>query len=103
MDKIRDGGLYKIIEILGKTFEVRYGYYEAYEREAGEPIPIYPDFLKAPEYTVDGRPFVTAMQDSCAHAKLKDYSFGFCNDCEFYEHGDDFIGVCTCKQNRKNE
>ncbi len=103
MNKIRDGDLYKRIEAFGKTFDIRYGYYEDYERQAGEPIPIYPDFISFPEYTEDGRPFVTAMQDSCNHGKLKDYSFGFCNDCDFYESADDFIGVCICKQNRKKE
>lgn len=103
MNKIRDGDLYKTINAFGKTFEIRYGYYEAYEKEAGDPIPIYPDFLESPEYTDDGRPLATAMQDICKFAKLKEYGFGFCNDCEFYRGGEDFIGICLCEQNRKNE
>ena len=47
MREIRDGDLYKTVTVHGKTFELRYGYYEEYERESlfSEPIPIYPDFL----------------------------------------------------------
>lgn len=94
MNQIRDGDLYKIIEAFGKTFEVRYGYYEEFEKGTGDPIPIYPDFIKAPEYTDDGKPFVTAMQDGCSFAKMKTNGFGFCNDCEYYDGSDEFIGIC---------
>ena len=40
MHKIRDGDIYKIIELHGSTFELRYGYYEEYERGREEPVPI---------------------------------------------------------------
>lgn len=103
MNKARDGDLYKVIKAFGKTFEVRYGYYEDFEKRNGEPIPIYPDFTKSPEYSESGSPFVTAMQDSCDFAKLKTNSFGFCNDCRHYKPGEDFIGICVCREKRKNE
>ena len=103
MNKIRDGDLYKMLNAFGKTFEIRYGYYEDFEKSTGEPIPIYPDFIKAPEYTDDGKLFVTAMQDSCQFARLKTNGFGFCVDCVYYDSGDDFIGTCLCEHNKKNE
>ena len=53
MGKIREGELYKRLELFGRAFELYYGYYEDYERERGEPVPIYPDFQKSPEYTPD--------------------------------------------------
>ena len=50
MIKPQEGELFKIITLGGKSFEIKYGYYEDYERNMGDPIPIYPDFIKAPCY-----------------------------------------------------
>ena len=103
MNHIRDGDIYKVITLHGKTFEIRYGYYEEFEKEFGEPIPIYPDFLKFPSYTDNGSPFVTQMQDICQHGESR-FREGFCADCQYYQHGDDMIGICTHPANqRKNE
>jgi hypothetical protein len=33
MDRIKDGDLYKTIRIFGKDFEIRYGYYEEFEKQ----------------------------------------------------------------------
>ena len=54
----KEGDLYKEITISGKTFRLLYGYYENFERENpfNEPIPIYPDFIKEPQYTAEGIP-----------------------------------------------
>ena len=93
MNKIRDGDLYKTVTLHGRTFELRYGYYEEYERASSEPIPIYPDFRREPIFTDDGAPFVTAMQDACEHyrgASEGDVCFG----CGHYESGDELLGVC---------
>ena len=100
MNKARDGDIYKIVALDGKTFEIRYGYYEEYEKRRGEPIPIYPDFKEKPEYTDDGCPFVTQMQDLCEHGSSR-FKDGFCIDCKYFEQGDDLIGVCRCPKNRK--
>ena len=100
MNKGRDGDLYKIISLFGKSFEIRYGYYEEYERESGEPIPIYPDFVSCPVHTEEGYPFVTQMQELCEHGE-SDFSDAFCADCKHYRHGDDLIGICTCEKNKK--
>ena len=32
MEKIKEGDLYKIIELFGRSFEIKYGYYEEYEK-----------------------------------------------------------------------
>lgn len=100
MNKIRDGDLFKIIDVFGKQFEIRYGYYEDYERHRGEPVPIYPDFEKNREYTDEGCPFVTQMQDICRYGSSK-FKEGCCVDCKHYKHGDDLIGICTHEQRRK--
>ena len=103
MSEIKNGDLYKNVEVFGKNFELRYGYYEDFEKDSGDPIPIYPNFLKEPIYTEEGYPFVTAMQDACASSSLTKDAFGLCAECEFYDEGEEFIGICLCEQNRKNE
>ncbi|MBQ9761354.1 MAG: hypothetical protein IJW16_08415 [Clostridia bacterium] len=102
MEQIKEGMLYKNITLHGKTFEIRYGYYEEYERESafGEPLPIYPDFLKDPVYTDEGHPFVTQMQELCQFG-ISRYSDGCCADCAHYVHGDEMIGTCRCEENRR--
>ena len=95
MKQVQDGDLYKAVSVFDKDFEIRYGYYEEFERESsfGEPVPIYPDFEAAPVYTDEGLPFVTQMQVLCS---LGDSAFsdGCCVDCSYFLHGDDLIGVC---------
>lgn len=100
MNEYKEGDLFKIISLGGKEFTIKYGYYEDYERAHGDPIPIYPDFIKEPQYADDGRIFVTQMQDSCkyANSKIKD---GFCVECKYFRYGDDLIGFCNLGKNKK--
>ncbi len=104
MTNIREGDLYKIVEIEGCTFEIRYGYYDP-ELERGniDPMPVFPNFLKEPIYTAEGHPFVTADQEICRHFKPKPKvsGEGWCNDCDHLEKYEEFIGICKCKK-RKN-
>ena len=103
MNQIKDGELYKRIILFNKDFEIRYGYYEEFEKKSkfSEPVPIYPDFEHKPVYTSDGYPFVTQMQSLCPHG---DSSFpdGCCVDCSYYRQGDDLIGICTCPKRKLN-
>ena len=103
LDPVEDD-LYKRIELFGKAFELRYGYYEERDRKNPlvKPIPIYPDFRKSTVYTEEGYPFVTDMQDTCEHYAGDDPDAG-CYCCRHYRKGEDFIGVCLCESNRKNE
>lgn len=96
---IKEGALYKILTAFGKKFEIRYGYYEAYERDTTEPIAIYPDFRKTPLYTEDGYPFVTQMQDVCKHCRLKS-SDDCCGNCDDFVIGEELIGICKNENNR---
>ena len=96
MAKIKDGDLYKKIEIGDKIFEIRYGYYEDFEREHNDPVPIYPDFIKSPVYH-EGCPLVTAMQDVCEYFNGDDAEIG-CLVCRYYERADDLIGKCRKEQ-----
>lgn len=100
MNKVKDGDLYKAFTLQGVDFELRYGYYEEFEREAGEPIPIYPDFRTAPRYTPDGKPFVTQMQELCQHGESH-FEEGCCADCRYFCQGEELIGICDCPQNRR--
>lgn len=98
-----EGELYKILNIYGNVFEIKYGYYEECDRNnpVVEPMPIYPDFIKNPVYTDGGLPFVTKMQDACQHYIGKEITDKGCAECEHYKHGDELIGICTCFNNKK--
>lgn len=99
MNKIRDGDLYKIINLHGHRFELRYGYYEDFEREKGEPVPIFPNFKDNPVYTSEGFPFVTQMQELCKHGNSP-FEEGCCVDCVHYSQGEDLIGICINEKNK---
>lgn len=97
----KEGDLYKVVNLHGHIFELLYGYYEDCERNNPnvDPMPIYPDFLKEPRYTPEGLRFVTKMQDACKHYKGCAATEKDCAECEFYQHGDELLGVCVCPQN----
>lgn len=97
----KEGDLYKIITLFGKTFELRYGYYDDIDRNSkfSEAIPIYPNFLKFPIYTKEGYPFVTQMQDICEFYE-GDKDSEECINCKHYKHGDDLLGICVCDFNK---
>ena len=98
----KEGDLYKVITTHGLTFELRYGYYGECDRKY-EPNVIYPDFLKEPVYTDSGEPFVTMVQDACKSYKgqAKRTPDTSCAECKYFQHGEDWIGVCTCSKNRR--
>lgn len=103
----KEGELYKIVTTFGETFELRYGYYDERDRQNPlcRPAVIYPDFIKEPLYTKDGRPFSTMMQGTCAHyagvfQKTEDTT---CAECRHFWRGEEWFGICRCEQNRKNE
>ena len=96
-----EGDLYKVIELYGCTFEIRYGYYEDIDR-LHAPIEIYTDFVKNPVYTNDGFPFITLMQSPCKHYKrTNDDPDRDCGNCMHMERGDELIAVCRCPKNKK--
>jgi len=100
----KEGELFKIINIFGKTFEIRYGFYEECDRhnKYAEPMEIYPDFIKEPQYTDDGIPFVTAMQSPCPHFKGKKDENSTCEECSFYKHCEELLGVCLYPMNKND-
>ena len=101
-EKPKEGDLYRVIELYGKTFEIRYGYYEEIDRQY-DPMEIYPDFLQNPVYTKDGYPFVTLMQGACRYfqKKSKDPERD-CENCKYMERGEELIALCRCPQNKKS-
>lgn len=100
----KEGDLYKIVTIFGKTFKLRYGYYDELDRQSTlcDPIVIYPDFVENPLYTDQGEPFITKMQDVCKYYKsqVKKTLDSTCADCKYYGLGEDWIGICTCSKNK---
>lgn len=101
----KEGEIYKILYLHGQRFELRYGYYEDYEREAlcAEPMPIYPDFRRTPCFTAEGAPFATKMQDICSHYAGRISDDSACADCRHYCHLEDMIGICSCPENQRRE
>ena len=100
LNKPKEGEIFKTVSIGGATFTIKYGYYEDYEREQGEPIPIYPDLKKEPTYADDGRLIVTQMQDTCKYSNVKTKD-SFCVECKHFRYGDDLIGFCNHSKNKK--
>ena len=100
-----EGELYKVVTTFGKTFELRYGYYQECDRQSPlcDPVVIYPDFLSNPVYTDNGEPFVTMVQDACKSysGKAKRTSDTTCCECKYFHSGEDWIGICTCLKNKK--
>lgn len=98
----REGELYKVLKVSDYAFEIRYGYYSEEDRfsKYSEVIPIFPDFITNPIYTTDGFPLVTKMQDKCSHF-THNKNLDSCYGCLHFEEGDDMIGICRCKHNKK--
>jgi len=101
----REGDLYKVVTTFGKTFELRYGFYEEKDRLSPlcRPAVIYPDFVQEPLYTEDGQPFVTMMQDACTYytGDTRRTVDTTCDECKYFQCGEDWIGICICVLRRK--
>lgn len=100
----KEGDLFKVIHLHGRVFEIRYGFYEECDRhnQFAEPIEIYPDFIKNPQHTVEGFPFITAIQSPCHHFVGNRDSNSTCEECAYYSHGEELLGICTCPMNIKD-
>ncbi len=109
MAEIKEGTLYKSIIIGKDTFHIYYGYHSDTERAHWEPTPIFPNFINAPMFTADGKPYARADQDVCEHYKPKTYvsDENWCNDCMHFRLHDEILGICHCDKRqcviRKNE
>ena len=105
-DVPNEGDLYRSVTAFGKTFELRYGYYEECDRRSPlcKPIVIYPDFLEEPVYTDDGNPFVTMMQDACKsyRGEAKRTPDTTCAECKYFRRGEELLGLCVCPRNQKH-
>lgn len=102
----KEGDLYRVVTTYGKTFELRYGYYD--ERDRRNPLcgptVIYPDFSESPPITERGEPFVTMVQDACVHykgeaPKTPDTT---CSECLYFRAGEEWFGVCICPSRLKS-
>ena len=93
----KEGDLYKVVKIDDHTFELRFGFYEDFEREAADPVVIYPDLTKNKIHAKDGRRIVTAIQDPCEYYDVSDCSMRneCCSDCNYFSSPNDEIGICS--------
>ena len=103
----REGELYKVVVTFGKSFELRYGFYEEIDRQSPlcEPAIIYPDFTREPLFTEAGEPFVTMMQDACGHYKgnTKRTPDSTCAECKHFKQGEEWFGICSCKARKADK
>ncbi|MBE7065528.1 MAG: hypothetical protein E7384_06945 [Ruminococcaceae bacterium] len=98
----KEGDLYKEITISGHIFELRYGYYEEYERQNGPPVVIYPDLEKEKIFTEDGYRIVSQVQDSCEYYKTETLpAEEWCSDCIYFFYEEKEIGVCRNENKRE--
>ncbi len=105
MSDKKEGELFKTIEIEGVKFPVYYGYYSPCDKGLSETVPIFPDFIKEPLYSLNGAPFVTADQDLCQFFKPKKTVSGenWCNDCKFFSQKGEIIGLCSNENRRRKK
>ena len=92
----------KVIRAGGREFRL----YRYFDESLGEELINYPDFLKAPEFTDVGRPFVLAIQECCPAGESDDPENpdpGDCSGCVWLhlEEQADVIGVCMCEALRR--
>ncbi len=100
-DLPKEGQLYKRYAVGGYTFEIRYGYYAEDERGRVEPLPIFPDFRKAPLYTEEGYPLASLIHSACGYYQSeKAKPEHYCGDCTHYSDPKQEIAICKC-QNRR--
>lgn len=100
----KEGDIYRELSIGKKTFVIPYGYYEDFERHSryNDPIPIYPDFINEPQYTDQGEPFATAMQDTCSYFTGREtQQEESCLDCFYFLQCEDLIGICRRPERQK--
>ena len=97
-----EGEIYKVVNIKGKTFELKYGYYEEIDRTHNEPDVIYPDLLSEPQYTDGGQPIVTMMQDACEHFVGNKSADIDCSKCAYFERSEDLFGICRFTHAKKH-
>ncbi|MEM5770448.1 MAG: hypothetical protein AAGU32_19505 [Bacillota bacterium] len=95
---------YKVCRVGKRQFPICF----EYDQQLNESYPVYPDFEQHPEYTDDGRPFATAVQESCPYCSpvapggLLPSDCGGCGWFFREETPYDPIGVCMCDGRRKN-
>lgn len=97
-----EGELYKTIVVAGHSFELRYGYYEEYERSVGPPVVIFPNLIAAPIYSPDGYPLATQIQDPCRYFNLAaGRDEHWCGDCVHFVGAHPEIGECRCEHRKR--
>ena len=103
MENIKEGTLYKKLEIEGVTFDIYYGYSTEEEKKRDwEPAPQYPMFEETPQYTPSGRPFVNSFQDCCEcyDPIVPRKSDNWCFNCKHFDKREQLIGICTCEKRK---
>ena len=100
-----EGQLYKIVQIDGHMFELRYGYHEDFEREHCHPVVLFPDLENEPMFTQDGYRIVTAVQEPCRYYTVpaEQVPEQWCADCVYYPDVHQEIGICRSEEQREEK
>ena len=98
--QVYEGDVYEVLSVDGGSFEIRYGYYEDFERDLSAPVPIYPDLEKTLIYGVSNKRIVTFMQEPCSYyePRIEDAET-YCGCCKYYPSNKQMINACECKHN----
>lgn len=100
---VREGDIYEVLSVDGRTFEIRYGYYEDFERDGSAPIPFYPDLEKSPVYGESSKYIVTFMQEPCIYYEPRvENAEPYCGCCKHYPNNKQMINACQCRYNSLN-
>lgn len=103
MINVKEGTLYKLIEIDGVCFNIYYGYECEGERLRGwEPEPIYPDFKKNPIYNNDGKQFALTNDEICElYLPISITTECICcANCKHFILCEDIIGICNARKEK---
>lgn len=106
MGDIKEGMLYKSVEIDGVRFDIYYGYECEGERNRGwEPEPLYPNFTTNPQFNQKGKPFALTYDEVCDEYKpiSKTTECICCANCKLFEKREEVIGVCNAKKRNNKE
>lgn len=92
---------YKIVRAGGREFRL----HREYDEDTGQDVLVYPDFVEAPAFTGEGRPFRTAADEGCVYGKPQNpddappggyATYGDCGGCAYFYREEPYaiIGVC---------
>ena len=97
---VKNGELYKSVEVEGVRFDIYYGYEsENVKRLGWEPTPQYPDFNTQPTFSPQGKRFTLTYGEICNDYQpiSKTTERICCQNCKLFNKKEEYIGLCESK------